>query len=91
MKSCNVYTKQQRIAEFAKQLPEVNITSLAYHIDLEWLKEAYRQTRKDAAVGTDGMTVHEYEKDLEVRLQLLLERFKSGTYRAQPVRRVYHP
>lgn len=91
MKSCNVYTKQQRIAELAKQLPEVSFTSLAYHIDLEWLKEAYRQTRKDAAVGVDGMATHEYEKELEVRLQSLLERFKSGTYRAQPVRRVYIP
>ena len=91
MKSVSVYTKQQRIAELAKQLPEVSFTSLAYHIDLEWLKEACRQTRKDAAVGVDGVTAHEYEVQLEENLQSLLDRFKSGTYRAQPVRRVYIP
>ncbi len=89
--SRGVYTKQQRIAELAKRLPEVSFTSLAYHLDLEWLKEAYRQTRKDAAVGVDGVTAQEYEGKLEENLQLLLERFKSGTYRAQPVRRVYIP
>jgi group II intron reverse transcriptase/maturase len=91
MKSGSVYTKQQRIAELAKRLPEVSFTSLAYHIDHEWLKEAYHQTRKDAAVGVDGVTAHEYEEQLEDNLQLLLERFKSGAYRAQPVRRVYIP
>ena len=47
MESGNVYTKQQRIAELAKQMPEAGFTSLAYSIDLEWLKEAYRRTRKE--------------------------------------------
>jgi len=69
----------------------VSFTSLAYHIDLDWLKEAYRQTRKNAAVGVDMMTAGEYENGLESRLQNLLDRFKSGNYRAHPVRRVYIP
>jgi hypothetical protein len=30
------------------------IASLAHHIDLEWMQEAYRRTRKDGAVGVDG-------------------------------------
>ncbi len=34
--SGNVYTKQQRIAELAGQMPDASFTSLAYHIDLEW-------------------------------------------------------
>ena len=37
-----VSTKQQRIAELAKQSPEMGFTSLAYHIDLMWLLQAYR-------------------------------------------------
>ena len=49
LESGQVYTKQQRIAQLAKQMPEVSFTSLAYHIDLEWLQEAYRRTRKDGA------------------------------------------
>jgi len=64
-------------------------TSLAYLMDIDWLKEAYRRTRKDGAVGVDGMTAEEYEQDLEGNLQRLLDRVKSGTYRAPPVRRVH--
>jgi group II intron reverse transcriptase/maturase len=91
MEPMNVYTKQQRIAELAKQMPELSFTSLAYHIDLEWLQEAYRRTRKDGAAGVDEVTVEQYEEDLETNLRTLLERFKSGSYYAPPVKRVYIP
>src|SRR2546422_6825086 len=66
-------------------------TTLAQHIDIDWLKEAYRRTRKDGAVGVDGQTAKEYAANLEENLQSLLERAKSGTYRAPPVRRGHHP
>ena len=75
----------------AKQSPQMAFTSLAYLIDIDWLKEAYRRTRKDGAVGVDGVTAAEYEQDLEGNLQRLLDRAKSGTYRAPPVRRVHIP
>jgi group II intron reverse transcriptase/maturase len=58
---------------------------------LEWLKEAYRLTRKDAAAGVDNVTAEEYGERLEDNLKTLLERFKSGSYYAPPVRRVYIP
>jgi hypothetical protein len=61
MKSENVLTKQQRIAELACMHREVSFTSLAYYVDEEWLQEAYRITRKDGAVGVDGVTAAEYE------------------------------
>ena len=86
-----VSTKQRRIAELATQSPEMAFTSLAYFMDIEWLSEAYRKTRKDGAAGVDGVTAHEYEQDLEGNLQRLLDRAKSGSYRAPPVRRVYIP
>ena len=86
-----VSTKQERIAALAKQSPEMAFTSLAYLIDVDWLKEAYRRTRKDGAVGVDGVTAEEYEQDLENNLQRLLDRAKSGTYKAPPVRRVHIP
>lgn len=86
-----VSTRQQRIAELAKQSPQMGFTSLAYHIDLDWLREAYRRTRKDGAAGVDGQTAADYEKDLEGNLRSLLDRAKSGTYRAPPVRRVHIP
>ena len=89
--STEVSTKQQRIATLAKQSPDMAFTSLAYMMDLDWLFEAYQQTRNNGAAGIDGVTAADYEQDLEGNLQRLLERAKSGSYRAPPVRRVYIP
>ncbi len=38
-------------------------------MDIDWSKEAYRGTRKDGAVGVDGVTAEEYERDLGGNLQ----------------------
>jgi RNA-directed DNA polymerase len=89
--STSVSTKQERIAALAKQSPQMAFTSLAYLMDMDWLTEAYRRTRKDGAAGVDGVTADEYEQNLEGNLQGLLGRVKSGTYRAPPVRRVHIP
>jgi RNA-directed DNA polymerase len=86
-----VSTKQQRLATLAKQSPQMGFTSLAYLMDIDWLHEAFRRTRKDGAAGVDGMTAAEYEANLEANLQTLLNRAKAGTYRAPPVRRVHIP
>lgn len=60
-------------------------------MDLELLHEAYRQTRKDGAVGVDGQSAQAYAEHLDENLRVLLDRAKSGTYRAPPVRRVHIP
>jgi len=86
-----VSTKRQRIAELARNGPDMAFTNLAHHIDIEWLHTAYTQTRKDGAVGVDGQTAEDYEINLEDNLQDLLNRAKSGTYVAPPVRRVHIP
>ena len=87
----DVSTKRQRIAELARQSPEMGFTSLAYFIDIDWLHEAFRRTRKDGAVGVDGQSGEDYAVDLEDNLRSLLDRAKSGTYQAPPVRRVHIP
>ena len=46
-----VLTKLQRIAQLARESPERCLLSLAHHIDLEFLLEAFNRTRKDAAAG----------------------------------------
>jgi len=86
-----VLPKLLRIARLARESPQMVFTTLAHHIDVEFLKEAYRRTRKDGAVGVDGQTAEAYALDLEGSLQSLLDRFKSGTYYAPPVRRVHIP
>lgn len=81
----------QRVAELARAMPQAVLTTLAHHVDLDLLLEAYRRTRKDGAAGVDGQTAKEYAEDLEGNLRDLLDRAKSGTYRAPPVRRVHIP
>jgi RNA-directed DNA polymerase len=89
--SANVSTKQQRIAELAKQMPEATLWSLSRFIDVDRMKEAYRRTRKDGAAGVDGITADEYATRLDVNLAALLGRAKSGSYRAPPVKRAHIP
>jgi group II intron reverse transcriptase/maturase len=69
----------------------VALSSLHHVIDLEWMKEAYRLTRKDGAPGIDGVTADDYATNLEANLLDLLDRIKSGRYKAPPVRRTYIP
>lgn len=90
--SPSVSTKLERIAEIAKRMRGEALTSLSHHIDLEWMREAYRRTRKDGATGVDDQTAAEFAENLEENLSSLLSRAKSGDhYRAPPVRRVHIP
>jgi len=86
-----ISTKLARIAKLAKEAPSMAITTLAHHMDVEWLEEAYRRTRKDGATGIDQQTAAEYGENLEENLKALLERVKSGVYQAPAVKRVYIP
>jgi group II intron reverse transcriptase/maturase len=89
--SSTVYTKLQRIARQAADAPQMAFNNLAHLIDLEFLREAYRLTRKNKAPGVDHVTAVEYSKNLEGNLHNLLDRMKAGTYKAPPVKRVYIP
>ncbi|HYP04728.1 MAG TPA: group II intron reverse transcriptase/maturase [Bryobacteraceae bacterium] len=84
-------TTLKRIAELARKLSGKALLSLAHHIDVDFLREAYARTRKNGATGIDGVTAREYERELEKNLRRLLDQFKSGTYKAPPVRRAYIP
>ena len=84
-------TKQVRIAALAERFPQRSFTSLAHHIDAQWLRTAYLMTRRDGAVGIDGQTADDFARDFEANVQRLLEAAKSGRYRAPPVRRVNIP
>jgi RNA-directed DNA polymerase len=90
-KSDSLSTKQQQIAQLAKRQPQLSFTSLNHYLNVTWLLEAFHRTRKDAAPGVDGQTADEYALHLLENLGGLLDRAKTGTYRAQPVRRVHIP
>jgi retron-type reverse transcriptase len=67
------------------------LTALNHHLELNWMHEACRRVRKDAAPGVDGQTVAGYGENLSENLRDLLARAKSGSYQAPPVKRAYVP
>ena len=73
----------------ARSNPAMALNSLNHYIDYEWVKYAYDCTRKDGAVGVDGQTGEDYAANLEQNLCGLIDRLKSGRYRAPPVRRQF--
>jgi len=90
-KSDPVSTKQRRLAELATQSTQLGFTSLNHYLDFPWMIQACNRTRGDGAPGVDGLTGADYGANLVGNLQSLLDRAKSGTYRAPPVRRVHIP
>jgi len=91
LRSEDISTKRQRIATLAKQMPSRALHSLSHHIDLDWMREAHRRTRKGGAPGVDGQSATDFASDLDANLQSLLDQAKSGQYRAPAVRRVHIP
>ena len=87
----SVTTKLRRIAELAREHPERVFTSMAHVLDVEWIREAYRRTRKDGARGIDGQSAADFAKNLEVNLHKLAVGLRSGEYRPPPVRRALIP
>lgn len=84
-----VLTKQEQIAYRAKHHPQEAFTSLGHNLTREWLETAYHRTRKDGAVGIDGVTSQEYVESLDENLERLSDLARSGRYQAPPVRRGY--
>ena len=86
-----VSTKQERIAELAKQTPPMSFTSLNHFLDEGWFMEAFKRLKKDRAAGVDHESVSDYGENLEENIHDLIDRAKSGSYFAPPVKRVYIP
>jgi RNA-directed DNA polymerase len=86
-----VLTVQQRIAQVARERPQEVFTALNHYLDVTWLKAAYERVKADSAPGIDGQSWADYGKDLEKNLRSLLNRAKSGSYVAPPVKRVHIP
>ena len=84
-----VSTKLQWIAEQAVRDPKRVFTTLAHLIDVDFLKEAFNRTRKDADPGVDGVTAEEYAQNLDENLRDLHERLRTGRYKAPPVKRAW--
>ena len=89
--SMTPYTGLDWVAEMARRYPDEAITTLWKQITVDLLRESFRKTRKDGAVGVDRQTWRDYLQNLEENLKDLRERSLSGKYKAPPVRRAYIP
>lgn len=80
-----------RVNAAAREAVQTRFTALLHHIDAEALLRAFRRQKRRASAGVDGITVAEYERNLEANLRDLCTRVHTGRYRPQPVRRAYIP
>jgi RNA-directed DNA polymerase len=80
-----------RVNAAAHKAAQTRFTALLHHVDLAALERAFRRQKRRASAGVDGITVADYEQNLEANLQDLCARVHTGRYRPQPVRRVYIP
>src|ERR1700694_4572232 len=81
----------ERVRQAARQRKKERLTALLHHVDLAMLRTAFYAIKRDAAPGVDGMTWETYERDLDLRIEELHTRVRSGAYRALPSRRSYIP
>ena len=84
-------SKLDRVNAAACSAVQTRFTALLHHVDVEALKRAFWRQKRRASAGVDGITVADYEHDLENNLRDLCARVHTGRYRPQPVRRVYIP
>jgi len=84
-------TNIDRIIELAKEDPKRKFFSIAHFITPEKMWEVFRNLRKKASAGVDGVTYGKYENDAEGNIRQLYRRLREGRYQAQPLRRVYIP
>src|SRR5512132_3269315 len=81
LSSITISTRLERIAKLAREAPDMAFTTLAHHIDIAWLQEAYRRTRKDGATGVDRQTAKESTRGSAARFNPVCraERRSSAT------------
>jgi len=75
----------------AKTEPKIQFSSLAHLLTPEYLMESWNQMNKAAAKGIDGETIEQFSNNLEERLEELVVKLKSGSYKAPLIRRVDIP
>ncbi len=84
-------TQELQIAERARKFKQEALTNLQQFVDLELLEDSFKNLNKKSSSGIDGEVWLEYNQRSQNRLPELLSEFKSGSYKAPAIRRVYIP
>ena len=67
------------------------IENLMHYINKEALKEQHERQKKNKASGVDRVTKEEYTINIDEKMETLISKMKTMSYRPQPVRRTYIP
>lgn len=82
-------TGELQIAKRARKYKHEALTNLHQFIDEKLLHKSYRSLNKNSSPGVDGKYWHNYSQESQFRIPELLGEFKSGKYKAPPLRRAY--
>jgi RNA-directed DNA polymerase len=67
------------------------VQNLATYINKNTLLESHKEMDRKKAKGIDGVAKDDYTVHLEANVEHLVKRMKSGSYKPEPIRRVYIP
>ncbi len=84
-------TEELRIAERARKFSNEPLTNLNQFITTGLLHKKFRELNKYSSRGTDGENWFDYALEAKERIPELLSKYKTGKYKAPPIRRVYIP
>jgi hypothetical protein len=74
-----------RVNAAARAAVQTRFTALLHHVDVAALERAFRRQKRQASAGVDGITVGDYEQNLEANLQDS-SRYRPGVFRRPPDR-----
>jgi len=81
-------TKLGSLTQRAERNSEEKFTSLAHLLDEEFLLGCFYELKRDRVPGIDGLSIEDYEADLEENVANLAERLRLKKYIPKPVKRV---
>lgn len=67
------------------------VQNLASYINKNTLIASHREMDGKKAKGIDGVAKEDYSIHLEANVEHLVKKMKSGSYKPEPIRRVYIP
>lgn len=67
------------------------VQNLASYINEKTLKSSHKEMSRRKAKGIDGVAKDDYSVELEANIKHLVKRMKNGSYKPEPIRRVYIP
>ena len=67
------------------------VQGIMHRVNVESLLAEHRKQNRKKAMGVDGVTKVQYDRDAEGNIEELVERMKKFQYKPLPVRRVYIP